>query len=77
MELASSSRIRFWWSSIVAISMGGGGDGGISYWFSPTWSSWSLIIEFSAWFGLGLEKAPRAPAALQTSLSALCGRSLR
>jgi hypothetical protein len=57
--------------------MGGGGGGGTSYWFSPTWSSWSLTMEFSTWFGFGLEKAPRTPAAQQTSLLALCGMSLR
>jgi hypothetical protein len=34
-------------------------------------------MEFSTWFGFGLEKPPRAPAALRTSLSALCGISLR
>jgi hypothetical protein len=62
---------------MVARSTGGGGGGDTSNWFSPTWSSWSLTMEFSAWFEFGLEKAPRAPAALRTSLSALYGRSLR
>jgi hypothetical protein len=62
---------------MVARSTGGGGGGGTSNWCSPIWSSWSSTMEFSAWFGFGLEKAPHAPAALQTSLLALYGRSLR
>jgi hypothetical protein len=56
--------MRFWQSSMVARSTGGGGGGGTSYWFSPTWSSWSLTMEFSAWFEFRLEKAPRTPTAL-------------
>jgi hypothetical protein len=62
---------------MVARLTGGGGGGDTSNWFSPTSSSWSLTIEFLAWFGFGLENAPRAPTALRTSLSSLYGISLR